>query len=259
MTVEKTAYKHFLEDISRAVELSGLAKRLPSGRPATKLIHDDVLRSSWMYAIGSLDAYFCDKYGDLLAATMIAKSREKKGKLPVVVANIGIPASTFFSPVQDRENWRYRMAARKIIEKDNVLSLEKVQTIFNPFLRDGHKLFDGVIDFWMSDPDATAICFGVKRSVFLQSTKSQRVKLRKAGKKNLMKRFRGLYQRRHDCIHNCDRPKISVIPITEGQVRNVIKDVKFVVTHFEDHINSEYPLFLRLHNFGNPTINHVGY
>jgi hypothetical protein len=252
MTVEKTAYKHFLEDISRAEELCALSLRLPKGRRATKLIHDDVLRSSWMYAIGSLDAYFCDKYGDLLAATMIAKSREEKGKLPANVADIGIPASTFFSPVQDRENWRYRMAARKIIEKDNVLSLEKAQSILNPFLRNQHKLFGGVISSWMADPEATVRCFGVSRKAFVQSSGKQRKQYETDGKKALINRFKDIVQRRHDCIHNCDRPKISVHPIAKGQVANVVKDVRFVVARIEKHVNGEYPYFLRLHGFSSP-------
>ena len=43
-----------------------------------------------MFAVGALDAYFCDAYSDLVAATVISKSRRPSINLPEWVLEIEV-------------------------------------------------------------------------------------------------------------------------------------------------------------------------
>ncbi len=56
--------------------------KLPVATPEQQMLRSDILRSSWMFAVGALDAYFCDAYTDIVAATIIAKSRQPNVTLP---------------------------------------------------------------------------------------------------------------------------------------------------------------------------------
>ena len=47
---------------------------------AEKLLRSDLLRSAWMFAVGALDAYFCDAYTDIIAATASSKSRQPRSR-----------------------------------------------------------------------------------------------------------------------------------------------------------------------------------
>lgn len=60
-----TALQHFQEDIGRARAIVSHADPLPRGTPAEQLLRADLLRSAWMFAVGALDAFFCDAYPDL--------------------------------------------------------------------------------------------------------------------------------------------------------------------------------------------------
>jgi hypothetical protein len=58
-------------------------------------------------------------------------------------------------------------------------------------------------------------------------------------------RFRTIFQRRHDCIHNCDRPKLSPQALKSGEkVLRVIQDIEFLVYRCDAHIHSEFREFL---------------
>jgi hypothetical protein len=61
--VPATAYKHFQDDIARARNIVTHAAGLPAG-----VLRSDLFRSAWMFALGALDAYFCDAYTDIVAA-----------------------------------------------------------------------------------------------------------------------------------------------------------------------------------------------
>ena len=63
-----TALLHFTEDIARASAILAHADQRPQATPAERRLRSDLLRSSWMFAVGSLDAYFCDAYTDIIAA-----------------------------------------------------------------------------------------------------------------------------------------------------------------------------------------------
>src|SRR6266581_5465659 len=106
---------------------------LPGRTPDQRLLQTDILRSGWMFAVGALDAYFCDAYTDVVAATIIAKSRHTALVLPEFFHDIRFPVRAILEPYTNNINWRWRMAARKMMERENVLSLSAIQTLFNKF------------------------------------------------------------------------------------------------------------------------------
>jgi hypothetical protein len=79
---------HFNQDIARARAIVEHADPLPSGRPDESLLRSDLLRSGWMFAVGALDAYFCDAYTDVVAATIISKKRHDNIKARLQLALI---------------------------------------------------------------------------------------------------------------------------------------------------------------------------
>ena len=129
MAVPGKAFAHFREDISRALAILNHANPLPAGSDAESLLRSDLLRSAWMFAVGALDAYFCDAYADILAATLASKSRQSGISLPEFFQDIRLPVRALLAEYT-YENWRWRMAARKLMERENVLSLQTVQELF---------------------------------------------------------------------------------------------------------------------------------
>lgn len=126
---------------------------LPHATPVEQRLRSDLLRSAWMFAVGALDAYFCDAYTDIIAATASSKSRQSTVVLPEWVYEVKFPLRAILEDYNN-ENWRWRMAARKMMERENVITLKAVQDLFNKFFRKGQKFFRDPLDDWMSRPDA---------------------------------------------------------------------------------------------------------
>ena len=254
-----TALQHFTEDIARARAILTHADPLPHATPAEKLLRSDLLRSAWMFAVGALDAYFCDAYTDIIAATASSKSRQPAITLPEWVYEVKFPLRAILEEY-DNENWRWRMAARKMMERENVISLAAVQTLFNKFFRKGHKLFRDRLDAWMSRPDAKTRLFGVAPADYLAKTDPDKHAAREAAIDQFEERFRTIFQRRHDCIHNCDRPRMSPQPLERGgTVLKVIQDIEFLVNRCDEHITAEFREFLRGVGCTPATIAQAGY
>lgn len=239
-----TALQHFREDLARARAILAHADPLPRGTDAERLIRSDLLRSAWMFAVGALDAYFCDAYTDIIAATASSKSRQPTVALPTWFYDIKFPLRAILEKY-DNENWRWRMAARKMMERENVLSLKAIQDLFNKFFRDGHEFFGGLLDAWMSRPDGKIRLFGVSPPDYVALSGSARRAARDAAMDQFKERFRAIFQRRHDCIHNCDRPRTSPQPLERGAtVLKVIQDIEFLVNRCDEHITVEFREFL---------------
>ncbi len=241
-----TPKAHFDEDISRAASLVDVAKSLPAANDSERLIRDDVLRSAWMFAVGAMDAYFCDAYISLLARSLRGKNLQSTVSLPKSICATKIPVGAILAAYENRPNWRWRMAARQLMAKDNVLSLDKVKKLFNPFCRDNQKLFGNVVDTWSLLPGATAHLFGVAPAAYAAVAAGKpKTDARKAALKAMTRRLGDVIQRRHDCIHNCDRPKNAPqIIASPGAVKNVIRDIRFLVGNCDTHIDIEFGLFL---------------
>lgn len=240
-----TALQHFKKDISRAGAICAHAAALPTGTSAEQLLRSDLLRSSWMFAIGALDAYFCDAYTDLVAVTVSSKSRQNTITLPDWFCDIKFPIRAILEEY-DNPNWRWRMAARKMMERENVLSLRTIQELFNKFLRKDQRFFKAsVLDSWISHPEAEKRLFGIRRAAYQLLNDHDKEQARGQAREQLEDRFKDLFQRRHDCIHNCDRPRVSPQPLsTAGTVLKVIEDVEFVVNRCDEHIHAEFRQFL---------------
>jgi hypothetical protein len=239
-----TALDHFHDDIARAKAIVTHADQLPRTTDAEKLLRSDLLRSAWMFAVGALDAYFCDAYTDIIAAMASSKSRQPEIALPEWAYDIKFPLRAILEDY-DNANWRWRMAARKMMERETVISLKAVQDLFNKFFRKGRRFFRDVLDAWMSRPDAKIRLFGLLQADYVAMTASAKNAARETAINQFEERFRMIFQRRHDCIHNCDRPRMSPQPLDKGgTVLKVIQDVEFLVNRCDEHINSEFREFL---------------
>jgi hypothetical protein len=130
-----TAYRHFTEDILRAKNIKLLADT------QSEPLKSDIYRSSWMLAVGALDSYFCDAFADILAKILLAKSYQHTIKLNDKIKSISLPVSTLLSIQGQRSNWKWRLAARDLVEKDNVLSIKKIKDLFNHIMDDSNRLY----------------------------------------------------------------------------------------------------------------------
>jgi hypothetical protein len=253
-----TALNHFTQDVVRARAIIAHADPLPQGTAAEQMLRSDLLRSAWMFAVGALDAYFCDAYTDIVAATIISKNRQPTVVLPDFFYEIKFPVKAIVEPYGHHENWRWRMAARKMMERENVLSLGVIQTLFNKFFRKGHRLVRDRLADWIVHPDATKRMFGITRSAFIALP--AKGSANENAVEQLEDRFKDIIQRRHDCIHNCDRPKVSPQPLKlGGTVLKVTQDVEFLVRRCDEHINAEFREFLTGIGCSPATIGQSGY
>jgi hypothetical protein len=257
--VPAAALQHFDEDVARARAILVHADPLSRTSTAEQLLRSDLLRSAWMFAVGAMDAYFCDAYTDIVAATASSKSRQPAITLPEWAYDIKIPIRAVLEQY-DNEDWRWRMAARKMMARENVISLSAVQTLFNKFFRKGHRFFSDLLDAWMSRPDAKIRLFGVTRADYLAMNNTEKHRAREVAIDQFEDRFKAIFQRRHDCIHNCDRPRMSPQPLDKGgTVLTVIQDVDYLVHRCDEHINSEFREFLLGVGCNAATVAQAGY
>lgn len=260
-----TALQHFHEDIARARALIGLADTMPAGTAAEQLLRGDVLRSAWMFSVGALDAYFCDAYTDLIAHTIISKNRHAVQNppgfaLPDFFLRIKFPIRAILEPYNANTNWRWRMAAREMMTYENVLSIDAIKKLFNPFFREPRKFFFSLLPDWITHPDATRRLFGITGAAFVPLAGNDREQALRRAREQFEDRFEAIIQRRHDCIHNCDRPRMAPQPLSSPMaVRRVTDDVEFLIERFDDHCNLEFREFLL--NLGCPVavVNLTGY
>lgn len=250
----KTAFSHFQEDLQRARAIIEHARSISESE-----LKSDLLRSAWMFSVGAMDAYFCDAYVDLIAATLISKSRQLNIELPEFFLEIKAPVRIILEDY-DKENWKWRMAARDLMERENVLRLETVQSLFNKFLPEGCKFFREIISNWIIHKDAKIRLFAVESSYYQTLTGKDKSDADKAATNKLLERFRAIIQRRHDCIHNCDRPKRKPQPLKEHTtVVKVAQDIEFLVSRCNEHIDIQFKEFLRRIGCSAATIKRAGY
>lgn len=253
-----TALKHFNEDMDRAKAILVLATNQPHGTPASRRIRDDLFRSAWMFGVGALDAYFCDAYSDLVARTLQAKNKQSSFKLTGAVSKITFPVGAIFSTTKTRENWRWRSAARDLMEKDSVLSFYQIKSLINPFLSQGQKFLENeVIDSLIVQYDARQGLTGITRPEYRKLTGKQKSLARDAARKKIVQRIDSICQRRNDCIHNCDRPKQALQRIGASPCKYALRDIDLLVRFSDAHIETEYKQFL-VRNGANTTTRNAG-
>lgn len=198
-----------------------------------------------MFTVGALDAYFCDAYTDIVAAAVISKARHPPLALPDFFYEIKFPVRAILEPYTNNVNWRWRMAARKMMARENVLSLATIQTLFNKFFRKKHRFFRDLLAAWVVHPDARRRVFGITAVRFGGLTPSDQNTALDDALEKMEDRFRTVFQRRHDCIHNCDRPRVQPQPLGVATiVEHVIEDVDFLVRRCDEQITQQFRQFL---------------
>jgi hypothetical protein len=251
MPVLATAKRHFEDDVQRSRDLLDHARLLPRDQ-----LRDDILRASWMMAVGACDAFFCDAYADLVSRALRAKDLQRNIAVPDRLGNLRIPAIAVIR--QASGGWRWRMAAKELIEDESVLSLEKIKELFNQFCREKAKLVSpGSVEPWILHRDAKHRLFGVEATAYRKMTDPQKAAARKSAIDKFSCRFDTIFQRRHDCIHNCDRPKVAVQEISDGSVQKAIEDVEFLVFRSYDTLTTELSAYLTGLGFSGQTRNQV--
>jgi hypothetical protein len=236
-----TAYRHFGEDLTRARNLKAHADI------QAEPLKSDLYRSAWMLTVGALDAYFCDAFADILAKILLAKSYQSNIRLNDKINSISLPISTLLSTQNQRSNWKWRVAARGLVEKDNVLSIRKIKDLFNHIMDDSNKILSqDMAEDWLLNKGAKQRLSGITAANYRRLNQTDKNKRKKAMVEKISKRFSRIIQRRHDCIHTCDRPKHSLQPITAIDVEKTIEDINFLVSNLDPHINKN----LRRHLLG---------
>ena len=244
------AKTHFDEDAQRAKQLVKHASGLPAG-----CVKDDIFRSAWMLAVGASDAYFCDAYADLIARTLRAKDQEPAIELPERLGNLQVPVTAV---IRKAGGWRWRMAARRLIERQSVLSLSEIKTLFNQFFPQSRKLVhESTIEPWILHMDSNQRLWGISKTAYRALGNKEEKRACKAAVDKFEERMASIFQRRHDCIHNCDRPKSAVQAIRKTSVEKAIQDIEFLVNRFHEEFVTEFPRYLTARGFSAVTRNAV--
>lgn len=229
-----TAKNHFDQDVARARKFVQQAEAL---RATDVDASGDAARAGVVFAVAGLDAYLCDAYVDTLTRTMRA-CRNQGCTLPGGYAKELLPAGPLFAAhYTQRANWALRMAARAVMEKDNLLQVSRVKDLLNPALPPGRKLWLDVVPAYaaLNRPRLTrhtaAHLAGLNEDVLAKATKEAAAAI--------LGRIGTIVQRRHDIVHNCDRPRYAYQGMTPPQAKKMLADVvDFVAvldTHLDDH------------------------
>lgn len=232
-----TPKRHFDEDIARAFALHAKAEALTIAGDTTQL-PKDVRGAAVAMAVGAMDAYFCDKYVDCLTKALQAYTgRSWVGSFPSSYRNQQLPAGEVLDASRvHRPKWGIRMAAKAIMEKDNMYSLSRLADAFNGSLPIGQKLWIALV------PQFAAL--GRRR--FTRHLTADLAALsgkplqdaQKEVVASVKERIGLTVQFRHDWIHNCARPKGTIVNYTDGQARAAMNEVKSLVEIFETHIEA---------------------
>lgn len=245
-----TAKAHFNNDLARARVLHEHARQQPEGT-----LRDDVLRSAWMFGVGAADAYFSDAFADLIARTLRAKDLEPAVPIPDRLNKLKVPV---IAVIRRNDSWRWRMAARELIEDENVLSIEKIKHLFNHFFAETTKIISkATIEDWLRHADASDRVFGITRANYDALNAQQKDAAKKAAVDKFTRRMGAVFQRRHDCIHNCDRPKVAPQKIGPTLTRRALDDISFLVERAHEALLAEFPQYLSRCGFGAVTRNQV--
>lgn len=256
MPILTTPKNHFDEDLRRARELFSHCTQQPVG-----MLRDDIARSSWMMGVGAVDAYFCDAYADLITRSLQAKQIEPGVTIPDRLLNLKVPVVAIIRH-NATDNWRWRMAARDLIEDQTVLSLDRIKQLFNHFFRRPEKLFgETSFNAWVLHRDSRQRLFGITATNYRRLTGNDLHNARMDALEHFEKRFEMVFQRRHDCIHNCDRPKSAInaqYVSSDTYIPRVLDDLEFLVSRCQEAFRTEFPAYLKNLGFSPVTRNRVG-
>jgi hypothetical protein len=230
-TMPETARRHFDEDIARAERI------LESADTFAGRLQSDMRISAIALAVGAMDAYLCDAYVDCLSNALRAYFIGNwSGRLPSHYANQQLPAGEILDNSRTiRPLWSIRMAARKTMERNDMLSLSRLKDHFNPILPPNEKIW---VDFL-----PRLLSYGHKRLTGpLTEEEIAGLKgdaLNKANNKAisvLKRRIASIIQIRHDWIHNCARPRESIHEYTKGEAEIRIRHIRYFICELDNHL-----------------------
>jgi hypothetical protein len=228
----KTARKHFDDDIHRAWAMHDLARDTVSEDTPRA---DDIGRVSVAFGVGAMDAYLCDAFTDTLARCLKSCRRNNHGP-PSGYTDLQLPIGPMMNDYPSRSNWGLRMATRALMEKDNLLQLSRLRELFNPALPSGHKLWvDAAPAFVALNRERLA---GIRKGDYVSLTGKAKSEGPKKVSAAVLKRMGEIVQRRHDIVHNCDRPKTAKQRLTLGQAKAMLVDVHDFVKILDLHLDA---------------------
>lgn len=209
-----------------------------------------------MACVGASDAYFCDAYADLIARTLRAKDIEPNIALPSRLGNLQVPVTAV---IREAGGWRWRMAARELIERENVLSLGQIKGLFNHFFRPSTKIMNpSTIEPWILHVHSKQRLWGISKANYRAlPDDAAKARARDKAVNNFKERLAAIFQRRHDCIHNCDRPRVALQAISKTSVTKVIDDIEFLVDRCHEAFQAEFSEYLSGCGFSAVTRNAV--
>lgn len=250
MPVLQTAKSHFDTDLARARTLMNNSALAPA-------CLDDMLRSALMFAVGACDAYFADAYADLISRALRAKELQPAVALPDRLNNLRMPVTAILRPTA-MPGWRWRMAARELVERENVLSFDQIRGLFNQFFPRKLGLLgrDRVVS-WISDPQAKHRHFGMSAAQLAAVPPANLDSTKEKALAHFEAKFITIFQRRHDCIHCCDRPRMAVQSINLSAVQKKIEDIEFLVNRCHAELCARFATYLDDLGFSPATRNQV--
>jgi hypothetical protein len=128
------------------------------------------------------------------------------------------------------------MATRALMEKDNLLQLGRLKGLFNPALPSGHKLWHDLTQDFV-DLDRKRLT-GFRKSSYALLVGKTKGKGPKKVQVAVLKRMGEIVQRRHDVVHNCDRPKTAKQRLSLPQAKKMLTDVNDFVTILDEHLDA---------------------
>lgn len=226
-----TARSHFDDDISRAWAMHALAA---ASEPTNRPLALDLGRVAVAFGVGALDAYLCDAFTDTLARCL--KSCRRSGHGPShAYGRLALPIGPLMTDYAVRNNWGLRMASRALMERDNMLQLSRLKDLFNPALPTGHKLWNDVAQDFV-DLDRKHLA-GIRKSPHAALKGRAKADAPRQVSSAVLKRLGEIVQRRHDIVHNCDRPKTAKQSITLSMAKKMLTDVEDFITILDDHLD----------------------
>jgi hypothetical protein len=207
----------------------------------TERLTNDIRLSAVAMAVGAMDAYFCDAYVDCLTSVLRAYANGNwEESWPKRYLKRELPAGKVLDSLRedasrsDRPFWALRMVSREAMERDNMLSISRINSEFNPILPDSQKLWQRFVD--------KLIAYDYKRFTGIYSNELEELsgpelgKARKDAVQTFKERVGDTVQIRNDWIHNCGRPKVAIKDLTDQQALERIREINILVTEFDDHI-----------------------
>lgn len=250
MPVLQTAKDHFDTDLARARALMNNSAVVPA-------CEHDILRSALMFAVGACDAYFADAYADLISRALRAKELQPAIAFPDRLNNLRMPVTAILRTT-NIPGWRWRMAARELVEKENVLSFPQIKGLFNQFFPKKRGLLsrDRVLS-WITDPQAKHRHFGLSAAQLAAVPAANLDATKDKALEHFETKLTTVFQRRHDCIHCCDRPKSAIQTINLSAVQKKIEDVEFLVNRCHAELSAQFGAYLTGLGFSGATRNQV--